>query len=92
MLFLLIGIFAVVSVTMLLLDLKTGWTGESYDVPGARVFIDNRLSDVSVVQEVSIPETIEKKKRKDVGTRISQFDSYFARLGLDMDEIAWKQV
>ncbi len=38
MLFLLIGIFAVVSVTMLLLDLKTGWTGESYDSRNDVVF------------------------------------------------------
>ncbi len=38
MLFLLIGIFAVVSVTMLFLDLKTGWTGESYDSRNDVVF------------------------------------------------------
>ncbi len=38
MLFLLIGIFAVVSVTMLLIDLKTGWTGESYDSRNNVVF------------------------------------------------------
>lgn len=38
MLFILIGIFAVVSVTMLLLDLKTGWNGESYETRNAVVF------------------------------------------------------
>ena len=38
MLFILIGIFAVVSVTMLLIDLKTGWAGESYDSRNNVVF------------------------------------------------------
>jgi protein TonB len=38
MLFLIIGIFAVVSVTMLFLDLKTGWTGESYQTRNTVVF------------------------------------------------------
>jgi periplasmic protein TonB len=38
MIFLLIGIFAVVSVAMLFLDLKTGWTGESYDTRNTVVF------------------------------------------------------
>lgn len=38
MLFILIGIFAVVSVTMLFLDLKTGWTGESYETRNEVVF------------------------------------------------------
>ncbi len=38
MLFILIGIFAAVSVTMLLLDLKTGWTGESYESRNDVVF------------------------------------------------------
>ena len=38
MLFLLIGIFAIVSITMLFLDLKTGWTGESYKTRNDVVF------------------------------------------------------
>jgi protein TonB len=38
MLFILIGIFAAVSVTMLLLDLKTGWNGESYNSRNDVVF------------------------------------------------------
>jgi len=38
MLFILIGVFAVVSITMLLLDLKTGWTGESYETRNGVVF------------------------------------------------------
>jgi protein TonB len=38
MLFVLIGVFALVSVTMLLIDLKTGWTGESYDSRNNVVF------------------------------------------------------
>jgi protein TonB len=38
MLFILIGIFAVVSVTMLWLDLKTGWTGETYATRNTVVF------------------------------------------------------
>jgi protein TonB len=38
MLFILIGIFALVSVTMLLLDLKTGWNGESYTTRNNIVF------------------------------------------------------
>jgi len=38
MLFIILGIFAAVSVTMLLLDLKTGWTGETYDSRNAVVF------------------------------------------------------
>jgi protein TonB len=39
MLWILIGLFAVVSITMLFLDLKTGWTGESYDTRNAVVFV-----------------------------------------------------
>lgn len=38
MLFLILGIFAAVSITMLMLDLKTGWTGESYESRNAVVF------------------------------------------------------
>ena len=38
MLFILIGIFALVSVTMLFLDLKTGWNGESYATRNTVVF------------------------------------------------------
>ncbi len=38
MLFLIIGIFAAVSITMLMLDLKTGWTGESYESRNEVVF------------------------------------------------------
>ena len=38
MIFLLIGIFAAVSIAMLALDLKTGWTGESYDTRNTVVF------------------------------------------------------
>lgn len=38
MIFLLIGIFAAVSVTMLFLDLKTGWNGESYSTRNDVVF------------------------------------------------------
>ncbi|MGZ4038294.1 MAG: hypothetical protein ACXVPQ_10735, partial [Bacteroidia bacterium] len=38
MLFILIGIFAAISITMLLLDLKTGWNGESYETRNAVVF------------------------------------------------------
>ena len=38
MLFILIGIFAAVSVVMLMLDLKTGWAGETYDTRNTVVF------------------------------------------------------
>ncbi len=38
MLFILIGIFAAVSITMLIIDLKTGWSGESYDSRNNVVF------------------------------------------------------
>ncbi len=38
MLFILIGLFAAVSVTMLMLDLKTGWSGESYETRNTVVF------------------------------------------------------
>lgn len=38
MLFILIGIFALISVTMLFLDLKTGWNGESYATRNTVVF------------------------------------------------------
>jgi protein TonB len=38
MLFILIGIFAVISVTMLMLDLKTGWNGETYQTRNSVVF------------------------------------------------------
>jgi len=38
MLFILMGIFAVISVTMLFLDLKTGWNGESYETRNNVVF------------------------------------------------------
>lgn len=38
MLFILIGIFAAISVAMLFLDLKTGWNGESYETRNAVVF------------------------------------------------------
>ncbi len=38
MLFLIIGIFAAVSITMLFLDLKTGWNGESYESRNKVVF------------------------------------------------------
>src|ERR1051326_5630008 len=38
MLFILIGIFAAVSVVMLMLDLKTGWAGETYNTRNTVVF------------------------------------------------------
>ena len=38
MIFVLIGIFAVISVTMLRLDLKTGWNGETYTTRNTVVF------------------------------------------------------
>ena len=38
MLFILIGIFAAVSIVMLMLDLKTGWAGETYDTRNIVVF------------------------------------------------------
>ncbi|MBK7666364.1 MAG: energy transducer TonB [Sphingobacteriaceae bacterium] len=38
MIFILIGIFAAVSVVMLMLDLKTGWNGETYDKRNVVVF------------------------------------------------------
>ena len=38
MLFVLIGIFAVISITMLMLDLKTGWNGETYNSRNTVVF------------------------------------------------------
>ena len=38
MLFILIGIFAAVSVVMMMLDLKTGWAGETYDTRNTVVF------------------------------------------------------
>lgn len=44
MLFVLIGIFVVISITMLLLDLKTGWTGESYETRNNVVFAGRNQS------------------------------------------------
>lgn len=38
MIFVIIGIFALVSVTMLLLDIKTGWNGETYQTRNVVVF------------------------------------------------------